>query len=352
MKNTCTSQSSAAAVDARMNGGYAMSSVPFDAIIASFFGIVASDSCTLEGAMRCAARPIWDHFARSWRFASPIARKEQNMKKIRTFAAAAVAGLLFASSGAFAQAKAELTWLGQSAFRIRTPGGKAIMIDPWILTNPKTPQAWKHLDSVGRIDLILVTHAHADHFADAPALAKKNNAAVWGPAGLNSTLIALDILPAELSQRFGKGGTIAPFGPQSVKITATHAEHSSELVHRNPVTGKDEVHVGGEPVGFVIELENGLRIYHMGDTAVFGDLKLIGERYRPDIVLVPIGGHFVMDPKDAAFAIREYLKPRFAIPMHYGTSPQLRGTPQEFIQALGDSPVTVVTMNPGEKVEF
>ena len=90
----------------------------------------------------------------------------------------------------------------------------------------------------------------------------------------------------------------------------TRAEHSSELLWGNPLTGKDETHVGGEPVGFIIEFENGSKLYHMGDTGLFADMKFIGEYYKPDLVLIPIGGHFVMDPRDAAYATREMLKPR------------------------------------------
>ena len=272
------------------------------------------------------------------------------MITIGRFLAAAL--LAFFSAAAFAQGKTEVLWLGQAAFRITTPGGKVIVVDPWLTSNPKTPPEWKNLDALGKVDLILVTHAHFDHFADAPALAKKHNVPVWGPAGLGSTLPTLGILPTELAPRMGKGGTITPFGPNGPKITATHAEHSSELQWRNPATGKDEIHVGGEPVGFVIEMENGFKIYHMGDTALFGDMKLIGERYKPDLLLVPIGGHFVMDPKDAADATRDFIKPRYAIPMHYLTIPQLKGTPQEYLQALGNAPVKVFTLNPGEKVDF
>lgn len=197
-----------------------------------------------------------------------------------------------------------------------------------------------------------MTHAHADHMADAPALSKLNNAPVYGPAGLNQAMITLGILPPELSVRFGKGGTITPFGPAGVKITATHAEHSSELLWKNPVTMKDETHPGGEPVGFIIEFENGFKLYHMGDTGIFGDLKLIGDHYKPDLIMIPIGGHFVMDPKDAAMVTREFLKPKYAIPMHYGTIPQLKGTPEEYVKALGSSSTKVMTMNPGDKVEF
>ena len=248
--------------------------------------------------------------------------------------------------------KTEVLWLGQAATRITTPGGKVIMIDPWLTSNPKTPAAFKDLAALGKIDLILVTHAHYDHIADAPALAKMHNVPVYGPAGLNDSWVKLGVLPVELSPRFGKGGTITPFGPNGPKITAVHAEHSSELTWKNPATNKEEVHVGGEPVGFILEMENGFKIYHMGDTGVFGDMRLVGDMYHPDLVLVPIGGHFVMNPQDAAMAMREMIRPKYALPIHYGTIPQLRGTPAEFKTALGNSPVQMLVVNPGEKVEF
>jgi L-ascorbate metabolism protein UlaG (beta-lactamase superfamily) len=271
------------------------------------------------------------------------------IRAIRVFAAALLA--LF-SACAFAQGKTEVLWLGNAAFRITTPTGKVIVIDPFLTVNPKTPPEWKNLDALGKVDLILVTHAHMDHYLDAPALALKHKAPMWGPAGLGTAVAVLGILPTELAPRFGKGGTIQPFGPGGVKITATHAEHSSELVWTNPATGKNEIHPGGEPVGYVIEMENGFKIYHMGDTGIFGDMKLIGERYKPDLVMIPIGGHFVMDPKDAADATRDFIKPKYAIPMHYATNPMLKGTPQEYIQALGNAPVKVYALNPGEKLDF
>jgi L-ascorbate metabolism protein UlaG (beta-lactamase superfamily) len=259
------------------------------------------------------------------------------------------------AAAAFAQnGKTEVLWLGQAATRITTPTGKVIMIDPWLTSNPKTPPAFKSLSALGKVDVILVTHAHFDHFADAPALAKMNNVPMWGPAGLNDSIVKLGILPIELAPRFGKGGTIMPFGPAGVKITAVHAEHSSELTWRNPATGKDEIHVGGEPVGFIIQMENGFTIWHMGDTAVFGDMRLIGEMYHPDLVLIPIGGHFVMNPRDAAMAVRDMIHPKYALPIHYGTTPQLAGTPAEFNAALGTAPGTarMLVVDPGQQVEF
>lgn len=244
----------------------------------------------------------------------------------------------------------EVWWLGQAATRITTVSGKVIVIDPWITNNPKTPLQYRNLDALGKVDLILVTHAHFDHVADAPALAKKHKVPMWGPAGLNQSLVTLGVLPVELAPRMNKSGTITPF--PGIKITQTHAEHSSEYVWTNPETKKQETRVGGEPVGFIIELENGFKIYHMGDTGLFGDMKLIGDYYSPDLILIPIGGHFVLDPKDAAKATRDFLRPKYAVPIHYGTIPQLKGTPQEYLDALGSHPVKVFPINPGDKLRF
>jgi len=247
--------------------------------------------------------------------------------------------------------KIEVQWLGNAAMKITTISGKVIVIDPYLINNPKTPPEYKKLEALGKVDLILVTHGHGDHFGDAPALAKLNNAPVWGPAGMNQSVITLGILPAELAPRMGKGGTIMPFGP-NIKITATHAEHSSELMWKNPATGKDETHVGGEPVGYIIELENGFKIYHMGDTGIFGDMKLIGEYYKPDLIMIPIGGHYVLSPKDAAYVTKYFLRPKFAIPMHYATNAFLKGTPEEYMDALGKNSADVLYLKPGEKVTF
>ena len=137
-----------------------------------------------------------------------------------------------------------------------------------------------------------------------------------------------------------------------VAITAVHAEHSSTLVWHNPATDKDETHSGGEPVGYIIELENGFRIYHAGDTAVFGDMKYIGERYRPDLALVPIGGNFTMDPADAAYAVRELIKPKIVAPMHYGANPLAHGTAAAFQQSMGTGATKVIVPEPGESITF
>ncbi|MFT4266119.1 MAG: metal-dependent hydrolase [Xenophilus sp.] len=247
--------------------------------------------------------------------------------------------------------KTQVLWLGQSAFKITTPGGKVIVTDPWLKTNPLTPPQYRHLEALGKVDVLLVTHGHWDHFADAPELAKLNNVPMYAPGDMNQTVALLGILPPNLAPRFNKSGTITP--APDIKVTAVHADHSSAVVWKNPATGKDEPHYGGEPVGYIIELENGFKIYHMGDTGLFADMKFIAEYYKPDLVLIPIGGHFTMDPKDAAFATREWLKPRYVIPIHYGANPLGKGTPQAFIQALGTNTATrVLALKPGESVSF
>jgi L-ascorbate metabolism protein UlaG (beta-lactamase superfamily) len=167
------------------------------------------------------------------------------------------------------------------------------------------------------------------------------------------SMAVLGMTPADRTNRMNKGASIRPFGADGVKITMTYAEHSSELLWKNPATNKDEVHVGGEASGFVIELENGFKIWHMGDTGLFGDMKFLAERYKPDLLLVPIGGgQFVMNPEDAAYATRELIKPKAVIPMHYGTNPFLVGTPEEYIKALGTTTMEVMAIQPGDTVEF
>jgi L-ascorbate metabolism protein UlaG (beta-lactamase superfamily) len=263
----------------------------------------------------------------------------------------AVACALPAGPEAQPAGKAELLWLGQAAWKITTPGGKVIVTDPWLTQNPKTPADYKDLTKLGKVDLILITHGHGDHVGDVKALAAMTSAKVYGPAGLIATLIDLGWVSPEQGVRFGKGGKVQPLGPQ-ITITQTRAEHSSEVTVTDPATKKSTTYPGGEPAGFIIELENGFKIYHMGDTGLFGDMKLIGDYYKPDLILMPIGGHFVMDPKDAAYATREFLKPKFVIPMHYGTTPVLKGTPQEYLAALGQTTTKVFVMNPGDKLEF
>ena len=244
-----------------------------------------------------------------------------------------------------AAGKVQVQWLGHAAFKITSVNGKVILIDPFLTKNPKTPEKYKNLDELGKIDLILVTHAHGDHVGDAITLAKKHGIPIYAPPGLNDTFLELGLLPKEQLPRFNKGGIVNPLG-KDISITMTRAEHSSEYKHMND--GKLEIHVGGEPAGFIVTLENGFKVYHMGDTGLFGDMKFIGSYYRPDLVLMPIGGHYVMSPKDAAYATKQYLRPKHVIPMHFGTIPVLKGTVAEFKDALGSAKNRVVDIQPGQ----
>ncbi len=250
-----------------------------------------------------------------------------------------------------AQAKTEVLWLGQAGFRIKTPGGQTIVIDPWLTGGPKTPAPYKtDIAALGKVDLLLVTHAHVDHLGDAPALAKLHKTVLYGPADMITPLVTLGIMPAELTHRFNKSGSVKPL--PGIKVTAVQAEHSSLLVWKNPATEKLESHPAGEAVGYIIELENGFKIWHMGDTGLFGDMKFITERYKPDLVLMPIGGNFTMDPEDAAFAARNWIKPKMVIPIHYNSNPLAKGTLAEFQEAMKGSKVKVVPMTEGQTLEF
>jgi L-ascorbate metabolism protein UlaG (beta-lactamase superfamily) len=257
-----------------------------------------------------------------------------------------------AAEAAWAQTnKIEVQWLGQATTKITTLTGKVIVIDPFMVNNPKTPVGWKNLDALGKVDVILVTHGHGDHTGDVAELAKRTGATVLGPAGLMQTIVELGWVPSDKAVRFGKGGKVQPAGPQ-ITITQTHAEHSSEVTVTDPATKKSTTYPGGEPAGFIVEMENGFKLYHMGDTGLFGDMRLIGDYYKPDLIMIPIGGHFVMDPKDAAYATNQMLKPKYSIPFHYGTFPVLKGTPQEYQAALGQTTTQVFPISPGDKLQF
>ncbi len=168
--------------------------------------------------------------------------------------------IFLTSFSAFAQdGKTHLQWLGQSAFRITSPTGKVIVTDPWLKGNPLTPEKFKQLEALGHVDVLLVTHGHWDHFGDAPELARINDIPMYAPGDLNQSATLLNILPAKQLPRMNKGGTVSPVA--GIKVTAVHAEHSSVLVWKDPQSGKEMPYPGGEPLGFIIELENGFKIY-------------------------------------------------------------------------------------------
>jgi len=269
---------------------------------------------------------------------------------MRTFRALAapLAALLLAAAPAGA---AEIQFFGQSAMKITTDDGRVILIDPFITNNPLTPEEHKGLSALGEVDLILVTHGHGDHIGDTPKIAEMTGATVGMNADMGHTFRTLGMVPADQLLRFNKGGTLQPIG-DGISITMTHAEHSSEVVHANPETGAEQVYPGGEPAGYVIEIDGGPTIYHAGDTGVFGDMSFISEYYDPDVAFIPIGGHFTMDPAHAAHALMTYLNVRTVVPIHYGTFPPLTGTPEQLRDELGGYPVDVIVMEPGETRDF
>jgi L-ascorbate metabolism protein UlaG (beta-lactamase superfamily) len=232
------------------------------------------------------------------------------------------------------------TWLGHAAVEVRTPGGKVILFDPW-LTSPTSPRS---PDAVHELDLLLVTHGHGDHMGDAVALASRLRPA-W-PCIHEMSLWLSRRLPGGSEQVTGmnKGGTVEAAG---LRVTMVGADHSAGDWN----TSDETTLYLGEPAGFVVELENGFRIYHAGDTQVFGDMRLIRDLHRPDLALLPIGGHFTMDPTGAALAA-ELLGVRWVLPIHWGTFPVLAGTPAELrdaIAARGGS-AEVVDWRPGDTV--
>ncbi len=255
-----------------------------------------------------------------------------------------------------AAGEVEVLWLGHATTRITSVEGKVIVIDPFLAKNPKTPVKYRDPKALGKVDLILVTHGHGDHVRDLGELARLTTATVVGPFGLIRNLGALGVIDDSRSVAMNKGGTVSPIG-RDIKIHMVPAEHSSELLlpvhglYNSESHGPTDIY-GSNPVGYVVELENGFKIYHSGDTAVFGDMALIHKFYAPDLALVCIGGHFTMGPEHAAYALRELIKPKQVIPIHYGTYPVINRSPAELKAALGDSPIEVLDVEPGQAVSF
>ena len=279
----------------------------------------------------------------------------QMVQRTRIFTLLVFAACAVLSDVSIARA-VEVQWLGHATTRIVTDSGKVIIIDPYLTINPKAPLKYRDLKALGPVDLILVTHGHGDHSADLLPLAKLTGAKVIAPYEMINNLLAMGALDGSRVFSINKGGFVQPFG-REVKVHMVPAEHSSSVDLKalgymdwlkNPLR-----HVaGGEAVGYVIEFKNGFTLYHTGDTAVYGDMALVRELFAPDLVLICIGGTFTMGPESAAFAIDRLLKPKQVIPIHYGTYPVVNRTPEEFIKALGDSPVEVLVPKPGETRKF
>src|SRR5215208_5518045 len=230
-------------------------------------------------------------------------------------------------------ADATLTWLGHSAFRLDTPGGKRIYVDPFLNGNPKCPESEQTPE---RADIVAITHGHGDHVGDTASIVERFGAQVVAQVELKGWLgkqgVAVGDLPG-----INKGGSQEIDG---IRFTLTNAFHSSS---------SEEGDYLGEPCGIVIRLENGTSVYFAGDTCVFGDMQLIGRLYSPDVAVLPIGDWFTMGPQEAAVALELLGNPR-CVPCHWGTFPLLSGTPDRLAELAPDAQVE--RLDPGEGIDL
>lgn len=259
----------------------------------------------------------------------------------------------FVSQAAAQETK--IKWFGHAAFSITTPHGKVLLVDPW-LNNPSNPEAKNGTDmvnTIGRVDYILLTHGHRDHVGDAVALARKTGAALICNPELAGNLVKLADFPAKQAETdaiMGIGGEIQ-IADGEVTVAMTPAIHSSSVF--NPKAGPNEPEraYGGNPAGFVIIIKNGPTIYHSGDTAYFKDMETVGENYAVDVALLNIGGHFGMEPKMAAKAAQA-VRARLAIPQHFGTFPGIAQNANGFAAELKRLKISFYEMKPGETITY
>ena len=281
------------------------------------------------------------------------------MRKLFAVLSGAIAALALTLSGTgsalAANGVTQLTWFGHAAFRVVTPKGKVLFIDPW-LNNPMNPAAGKDKDAVAGIDkadYILITHAHFDHVGDSVELAKKTGARLVTNFELGTNMAKLLGYPKDqmgFDTLMNIGGEIK-IADGEVTVAMVPAIHSSGL--QNPHAGPNEPDMvyGGNPAGFVLIIKGGPTIYDTGDTAYFSDMKLIREQYHPDVGLINIGGHFGMEPNMAALAAKT-VGAKLVIPHHYATFPVLTQDPSGWVKAVEKEHIKALVMKPGETITF
>ena len=277
------------------------------------------------------------------------------MRNCKSFAQALLALALLASPAAWAQ-QTKIHWYGQAALKIETPTGGVILVDPWLKvpTNPDKDSIAK----LERVDYILITHGHWDHIGDAVEIGKKTGAILDAPYGLQFNMKSVLGYPekqATLATGGNVGGTFN-LDKAGAKVTVVNAVHGSELVppmHKPKEPGDAAALASGNPVGYLIQVNNGPVIYHTGDTDVHNDMKLISQFYKVVVMFAAIGGHFTMDPVRAALAV-EWVNPKQVVPIHFGTYPILAGSPAQFKAALDERGLgaRMVEMKPGETRGF
>lgn len=227
------------------------------------------------------------------------------------------------------------TWIGHGTWKARSAKGKEVLIDPWVMNNPGAPANLKKVDGC---DLMLITHGHFDHIADAVEIAKQHKPKIECNYEI-STWLGSKGVAADTLIGANQGGTVDVDG---IKVTLVHAEHSCGI------TDGDKVVYGGDACGLVIEFENGYTIYFAGDTDVFSDMAIIAELSKLDAAFLPIGGFYTMGPERAAKAV-SLLGVKTVVPMHFATFPALAGRPDQLQELVGNS-VKVLDIKPGDTV--
>jgi L-ascorbate metabolism protein UlaG (beta-lactamase superfamily) len=254
--------------------------------------------------------------------------------KTFAFTIMALAILIISPLTASAVGTTDITWYGHSAFKVTTPSGKVLLIDPW-LANPANPKGKELLAGLDKVDQILLTHAHGDHIGNTVEIAKKTGARLISTFDLMKAMVKYADFPAkqaDISGAGNAGGTVVLLGGE-VKITFVHALHSSSLEYEDKSGLPKSIAYAGNPGGFVIAITNGPTIYHTGDTDLFSEMKYIGDISSVDVMMACIGDKQTMGPERAAIAV-ELVNPKVVIPTHFGTNATLTGTPEAFEQAL------------------